>query len=176
MKNYLALKQRGDQLRRLSTVDGLTGVSNRRAFDIALDREWSRTDRSGYSLALLICDIDHFKGYNDAFGHVAGEGCLQRVASELARHARRPSDLLARYGGEEFALLLPGCALADARAIGEGVRRGVTALDIAHLDIDLQGLGEPAQRSLQSNAVLCPCVVSQAARCVFQRSWTPVSV
>jgi diguanylate cyclase (GGDEF)-like protein len=132
VKNYLALKQRGDQLRRLCTVDGLTGVSNRRAFDIALQREWSRCERSGDPLALLICDIDHFKGYNDAFGHVAGDGCLQRVASELACHARRSSDLLARYGGEEFALLLPDCAWTDVRAIGEGVLRGVSALSIAH--------------------------------------------
>lgn len=136
VKNYLALKQRGDQLHRLSTVDGLTGVSNRRAFDIALEREWSRSERSGDPLALLICDIDHFKRYNDALGHVAGDGCLQRVASELARHARRSSDLLARYGGEEFAMLLPDCAWADVRAVGEDVLRGVTALGIAHPSSD----------------------------------------
>jgi diguanylate cyclase (GGDEF)-like protein len=132
VKNYLALKQRGDQLRRLSTVDGLTGVSNRRAFDIALQREWARGERNGDPLALLICDIDQFKRYNDSLGHVAGDGCLRRVAAELARHARRSSDVVARYGGEEFAMLLPNCDWPDARAIGEGVLRDVSALGIAH--------------------------------------------
>jgi diguanylate cyclase (GGDEF)-like protein len=132
VKNYLSLKRQGDRLRRLSTVDGLTGVSNRRAFDTALELEWSRSDRTGDPLALMICDIDHFKGYNDAVGHVGGDGCLQRVARELARHARRAADLVARYGGEEFVLLLPDCATADARAIGEGVLHGVSSLRIAH--------------------------------------------
>ncbi len=132
VKNYLALKQKGDQLRRLSAIDGLTGVANRRAFDIALEREWSRSDRSGDPLALMLCDIDHFKGYNDAVGHVLGDSCLQHVARELVRHARRTADLVARYGGEEFVLLLPDCTKADARAIGEGVLQGVSSLGIAH--------------------------------------------
>ena len=132
VRNYIALKQQGDRLRRLSTVDGLTGVPNRRAFDMALEREWSRSGRSGEPLALMICDIDHFKAYNDALGHVVGDGCLRRVAQELARHARRSPDLAARYGGEEFVLLLPDCASAGALAIGEGVLRGVSALGIEH--------------------------------------------
>ena len=132
LKNHLALKQQSDQLRRLSAIDGLTGVANRRAFDIALEREWSRSDRSGDPLALLLCDVDHFKGYNDAVGHVLGDSCLQRVARELARHARRTADLVARYGGEEFVLLLPDCTRADARAIGLNVLDGVSALGIAH--------------------------------------------
>ena len=132
VKNYLALKQQGDQLRRLSAIDGLTGVSNRRAFDIALERDWSRSDRSGDPLALVLCDVDHFKRYNDAVGHVFGDSCLQRVARELARHARRTGDLVARYGGEEFALLLPDCTSDDARAISQSVLHGVSALAIAH--------------------------------------------
>ena len=132
VKNYLALKKQGDQLRRLSAIDGLTGVSNRRAFDIALEREWSRSDRTGDPLALMLCDVDHFKAYNDAVGHVLGDSCLQRVAREVALHARRTGDLVARYGGEEFVLLLPDCTSADARAIGQSVLHGVGALGIAH--------------------------------------------
>jgi diguanylate cyclase (GGDEF)-like protein len=132
VKNYIAIKRQGDRLLRLVTVDGLTGVSNRRAFDMALEREWSRSGRSGDPLALMICDIDHFKAYNDALGHVAGDGCLRRVALELAHHARRLPDLAARYGGEEFVLLLPDCASEDALRIGEGVLRGVSALGIEH--------------------------------------------
>ena len=96
MRNYIALKKQGDRLRELSTTDGLTGVSNRRVFDIALEREWAHGGRSGDPLALMICDIDHFKGYNDALGHVAGDDCLRRVAQELARHTRRSQDLVAR--------------------------------------------------------------------------------
>ena len=132
VRNYIALKQQGERLRQLSTTDGLTGVPNRRGFDIALEREWAHSGRSGDPLALIICDIDHFKGYNDALGHVAGDDCLRRVAQELVRHARRSQDLAARYGGEEFVLLLPGCAGTDALGIGEGVRRGVSALGIEH--------------------------------------------
>jgi diguanylate cyclase (GGDEF)-like protein len=132
VSNYIALKQQGDLLRRLGTVDGLTAVPNRRALDAALEREWSRSGRSGEPLALMVCDIDHFKGYNDTFGHVAGDECLRRVAQELASHARRSPDLAARFGGEEFVLLLPECASAGARAIGEGVLRGVSALNIPH--------------------------------------------
>jgi diguanylate cyclase (GGDEF)-like protein len=132
VRNYITLKRQGDRLRRLVTVDGLTGVSNRRAFDIALEREWSRSGRGVGPLALMICDIDHFKGYNDALGHVAGDDCLRRVALELARHLRRLPDLTARYGGEEFVLLLPECGSADALRIGEGVLRGVSALGIEH--------------------------------------------
>lgn len=134
VRNYIALKKQGDRLRQQSTTDGLTGVFNRRFFDISLEREWAHSGRSGDALALMICDIDHFKGYNDALGHVAGDDCLRRVAQELARHARRAQDLAARYGGEEFVLLLPGCAREHALIIGEDVLRGMSALGIEHPD------------------------------------------
>ena len=99
VRNYIALKRQGDRLLRLVTVDGLTGVSNRRAFDMGLEREWSRSGRSDDPLALMICDIDHFKAYNDALGHVAGDACLRRVALELARHVRRLPDLAGEWHG-----------------------------------------------------------------------------
>jgi diguanylate cyclase (GGDEF)-like protein len=133
VRNYLALKQQGDLLRRLSTIDGLTGVANRRAFDIALNREWSRARRGGEPIALLMCDIDDFKAFNDNYGHLAGDACLHDVATELARHTRRAGDLVARYGGEEFAVLLPNCTPNDARALGAAIVAGVAALGIAHV-------------------------------------------
>ncbi len=132
VRNYLSLKRQGDQLRRLSTVDGLTGVANRRAFDIALNREWARARRSGEPIALLMCDIDDFKPFNDRYGHLAGDTCLHDVATELARHTRRAGDLVARYGGEEFAVLLPNCSPDDAQHLGEGLVAAIATLGIAH--------------------------------------------
>jgi diguanylate cyclase (GGDEF)-like protein len=132
VRNYLALKRQRDQLRQLSTVDGLTGVANRRAFDIALNREWARARRSGEPIALLMCDIDDFKQFNDSYGHLAGDACLHDVAAELLRHTRRAGDLVARYGGEEFAVLLPNCSSADARTLGESIVVTVAALAIPH--------------------------------------------
>ncbi|MET0517214.1 MAG: diguanylate cyclase, partial [Burkholderiaceae bacterium] len=93
------------RLAQLVHQDGLTGIANRRHFDAALDNEWLRARRSGAALALLMLDVDQFKQYNDAFGHLAGDDCLRRVAALLPEMARRPGDLAARFGGEEFAVV-----------------------------------------------------------------------
>jgi diguanylate cyclase (GGDEF)-like protein len=132
VRNYLALKRQRDHLQRLSAVDGLTGLANRRSFDAALAQEWARCWRSGDPMALLMCDVDHFKQYNDHYGHPAGDACLRSVAAVLGGFARRPGDVAARYGGEEFALLLPGCAAADALAIAERVIAALRALHLPH--------------------------------------------
>lgn len=97
-----------------SSMDKLTGLANRRRFDEALATEWQRAARSGTPLSLLMIDIDHFKLFNDNYGHVAGDGCLRRVASVLERCVRRAGEMAARYGGEEFVLLLPGADMAYA--------------------------------------------------------------
>ncbi len=112
---------------RLSSTDGLTGIANRRSFDEALAQEWARALRKGTSLALLMCDLDRFKEYNDTHGHPAGDRCLQRAAAVLAQQARRPGDVAARYGGEEFVLLLPETSLEDACAIAEDLRARIRA-------------------------------------------------
>ena len=96
-----------DQLERISLTDGLTGLANRRHFDQHLAQEWARAQREGTSVALVMIDIDHFKNYNDEYGHPAGDQCLRRVAEALQGIAQRPLDLVARYGGEEFAIILP---------------------------------------------------------------------
>jgi diguanylate cyclase (GGDEF)-like protein len=132
VRNYLALKQQGDQLRRWSMVDGLTGLANRRAFDVELDQEWARAAKSGESLALVLCDIDYFKRFNDVYGHPAGDACLQSVAAALRGGATSPRAVAARYGGEEFALLLPGLAGADATQVAESICAAVSALDVPH--------------------------------------------
>ncbi|MDX8125863.1 diguanylate cyclase [Methylomonas sp. OY6] len=132
VSNYLALKRQTDELRMLSMQDGLTNIANRRAFDKALSREWQRACRSGHSLSLIMLDIDFFKSYNDRYGHLAGDDCLRAVANCLARHVKRPSDVVARYGGEELAVLLPGCGLEEAYDIAESIRQEVSRLRIAH--------------------------------------------
>jgi diguanylate cyclase (GGDEF)-like protein len=117
----------------LSQTDALTGLANRRAFDLRMADEVSRASRHGIPLALLLVDVDHFKRYNDRHGHPAGDACLRRVAAVLLEHGRRPTDLVARIGGEEFALLLPHEEVAGALALAESCVRAVDAANIAHL-------------------------------------------
>lgn len=120
------------KLETLAVVDGLTGLANRRRFDERLLEEWSRAYREKTSLGLLMIDIDHFKAFNDTYGHQAGDECLHTVAVVLAGEAQRPSDLAARYGGEEFAILLPNTDAAGCARIGERIRRAIRETAIAH--------------------------------------------
>ncbi len=129
---HLRLKRATDELRRLSMVDVLTGIANRRRFDDALDREWRRARRSAAPLALLLCDVDHFKAFNDGYGHPAGDVCLQNVAAVLAAALLRPGDLIARWDGEEFAVLLPETPRAAAEHVAQRLLGAVEALDIEH--------------------------------------------
>lgn len=121
-----------EHLQQLAYVDGLTGISNRRRFDDALRVEWRRCLRSQKPLALLMIDIDHFKAYNDQYGHLQGDACLQTVASALHGCLHRAQDLVARYGGEEFVCLLPECDLSGAQRIAEAMRQAVQALALPH--------------------------------------------
>jgi diguanylate cyclase (GGDEF)-like protein len=173
VKTHLALKQKSDQLRRLTMMDSLTGIANRRAFDDSLHLEWQRLLRHGESLSLLMIDIDYFKRYNDAHGHPAGDSCLRQVAIAIADTAKRTGDLAARYGGEEFAVILPHTGEQDARTIAERICACVRALAIAHGDspvaphvtisigvasmttagaADCQGAAGSAQSSVQDSA------------------------
>ena len=124
------------RLETLSQQDGLTGIANRRAFDHRLGMHFAQALRKREPLSLALCDVDHFKGFNDRYGHVAGDECLRRIASLLARHARRPTDLAARYGGEEFALLLPDTPGEGARAVLDGIRDELGSLAIEHAGSD----------------------------------------
>lgn len=119
VRTHLTLKYQADLLRSMVFIDGLTGVANRRRFDECLKVEWNRCRRSRIPLALFMIDIDHFKRYNDLYGHQAGDACLQKVAAILSEHAGRSYDLVARYGGEEFACLLPGIDLPTALGKGQ---------------------------------------------------------
>jgi len=121
-----------EKLEALATADGLTGLANRRRFDERFAEEWARTQRERSSLALLIIDLDHFKAFNDAYGHLAGDTCLRAVARILAEEAGRAGDLAARFGGEEFALLLPNTDSAGCTRIGERVRSALRRAAIPH--------------------------------------------
>ena len=124
------LLEHAEALRVRSYIDGLTGIANRRHFDVTLERELRRARRAGTPLALLLVDIDTFKAYNDHFGHQQGDACLTTVAQELAGLLQRPADLAARYGGEEFAAVLPETTLEQARALGEKIRAHAESLNL----------------------------------------------
>ena len=132
VRTQLRLKALADELRALATRDGLTGLANRRSFDDALTREWRRSLRSGSPLSLLMVDVDHFKLFNDHYGHPAGDACLRLVADALRSAGRRPADVMARYGGEEFALLLPETPRAGAESVARGIIDAIDSLAIPH--------------------------------------------
>lgn len=114
--------------------DKLTGIPNRRSFDASLEREWRRAQRLRVPLSLVMIDVDHFKKFNDRYGHQAGDDCLAQVARALASGPRRASDLVARYGGEEFVALLFHTPRDDAHGVAENLRRAVWALNLPHAD------------------------------------------
>lgn len=126
MKKRAAME---DEMARLAMTDGLTGLANRRRFDIVIEKEWQRAQRAQQPIALLMIDADHFKAFNDRYGHQAGDLVLCGIAWSIARHGKRASDCAARYGGEEFALILPGLSLAEAIELGERIRREIGGIE-----------------------------------------------
>lgn len=130
LRRNAELQAARDQLERISLTDGLTGLANRRHFDQHLAQEWARAQREGTSVALVMIDIDHFKNYNDEYGHPAGDQCLRRVAEALQGIAQRPLDLVARYGGEEFTIILPHTEVPTQ--VAEQCRLVVEELQLPH--------------------------------------------
>ncbi len=126
------LSRSNRELQRLSSMDGLTGLANRRQFDITLELEWQRAVRSGLALSLIFADIDFFKRFNDRYGHQSGDDCLQQVANALQKTIHRPADLVSRYGGEEFVMILPETTEEGARSVAEKALATVTQLKIPH--------------------------------------------
>jgi diguanylate cyclase (GGDEF)-like protein len=128
------IKQKRAQqiLKKYSMEDGLTGLANRRRFDDVLENEWQRAMRERQPLALIMLDIDHFKAYNDIYGHQAGDEGLKRVAACLLKNVRRAADLVARYGGEEFVVVLPNTDLEGAREVADAMHRTVREMRLPH--------------------------------------------
>jgi diguanylate cyclase (GGDEF)-like protein len=121
-----------DDLRRQAVMDALTSIPNRRYFIEQLMHELRRGERDKSLLSVIICDIDHFKGYNDKYGHLAGDHCLRTVADVLNRSLRRSSDFCARYGGEEFVVVLPNTELAGAVRVAEHLRASIADLGLSN--------------------------------------------
>jgi diguanylate cyclase (GGDEF)-like protein len=128
------LKEANRELKLISSRDGLTGIANRRYYDEYLATEWERMARDRKPLSLLMCDIDHFKKYNDAYGHLEGDACLKSVAEIINKCCKRPADLAARYGGEEFAVILPDTDIDGAKLVAELIREAINNLNIGHYD------------------------------------------
>lgn len=131
MRDITERKILEDRLAALSLTDGLTGLPNRRAFDEALDREWKRTLREGSQISLLLLDIDHFKEFNDRYGHQVGDDCLRAVSASL-KEAVRATDIIARYGGEEIVVILPSTDTAGAVEVAEKMRSAIEGLRLTH--------------------------------------------
>ncbi|RZI97915.1 MAG: diguanylate cyclase [Brevundimonas sp.] len=122
------------RLEREAVTDSLTGLANRRAFDETLEREWARAVRADTELSLILLDVDHFKPFNDRYGHHAGDACLRDVAKAIQDVVRRPGDLAARYGGEEIAVILPRTPPAGAAKVAEDLRLAIVNLAVPHSD------------------------------------------
>jgi diguanylate cyclase (GGDEF)-like protein/PAS domain S-box-containing protein len=131
-RDMTAHKDVEGKLAALATLDGLTGLANRRRFDEQLEEEWARARRDGIPLSLLLIDVDHFKKFNDQYGHQAGDRCLQSVGKVLAAVVRRPADLAARYGGEEFVMILPNTDAAGCAQLGDRIRTALREHGIVH--------------------------------------------
>lgn len=127
-----ALQLANQELQRLAHLDGLTQVANRRGFDSSLSYEWRRLTREQQPLALVLCDVDCFKRFNDTYGHQSGDECLRQVAGAIGLATKRPGDLVARYGGEEFAVILPNTPTQGALKVAKDIQRAIADLNITH--------------------------------------------
>jgi diguanylate cyclase (GGDEF)-like protein len=130
--NHIKYKKMSDRFRDMATLDGLTGIANRRRYDLFLEQEWNHAIRTQLPLSLILIDIDFFKPYNDNYGHGAGDECLKKVAKALSDTMTRATDLMARYGGEEFVCVLPDTDSEGAIKIGEALRQTIVEQNILH--------------------------------------------
>ena len=127
-----ALTEANQKLELLASLDGLTGIANRRLFDEYIETEWKRCLRWGFPLSLILIDVDFFHFYNESYGHLLGDDCLKKVAQILANTSQRATDLAARYGGEEFVIVLPHTPHESAKQLAERIQQAIAALKISH--------------------------------------------
>lgn len=132
VKELMELREDNFRLKILSVCDSLTGISNRRNFDLYMERSWKNAIRTGKPLSLIMADIDFFKAYNDNYGHLQGDECLVRVARAISYSIKRPIDFVARYGGEEFAVILPDTDSEGAIVVAEDIHKCIEELSLKH--------------------------------------------
>ncbi len=167
---YRRMSQANALLAQLASRDGLTGLANRRTFDEILATEWRRAQRLQQPLALLMLDVDHFKLYNEAYGHLGGDDCLRRVAAVIATQGARPGDLAARYGGEEFAVILPNTDATGASNLATRIRDGIAALNLVHVQSSLQrvSISIGVAVVLPHQEIQPPALIARADRALYQ--------
>ncbi|MBD2776631.1 diguanylate cyclase domain-containing protein [Iningainema tapete] len=129
---YQKLQQANQQLEYLARIDGLTQLGNRRRFDEYIEQQWKQLAREQKPLSLILCDLDYFKGYNDTYGHLAGDECLVQIAAAINSAVKRSADLVARYGGEEFAVILPNTDETGAVQVATAIQNQVRQLQLEH--------------------------------------------
>ena len=134
----VSLAEANVRLNSLNSMDGLTGIANRRGFDEKLAEEWNRAQRARQGISLLMIDVDYFKRYNDCYGHLRGDICLKQVAAALQRLATRPGDVVARYGGEEFAIVLSGTDTRQAKVIAQEALQAIWELNVPHANSEIE--------------------------------------
>jgi diguanylate cyclase (GGDEF)-like protein len=161
------LKAANQELKRISNTDGLTQIANRRCFDRQLAREWRRLQREQQPLALILCDIDYFKQFNDTYGHPIGDTCLVAVAQALQGCLKRPADLVARYGGEEFVVLLPNTELAGAIEVVEQMQGAIAALELADTPAPHLTLSFGIHIAVPQSATQAATALAQADRALY---------
>lgn len=132
VRTHLTLKSQSDLLKQWVYIDGMTGIFNRRYFDERLQAEWARAARQRTPLSVIMMDVDHFKRYNDHYGHQQGDECLRQVAQTIREALKRPGDLVARYGGEEFVCLLPETDLMGAVNVAANIRLAIHDMQRPH--------------------------------------------
>ncbi len=128
----LELEEKNQTLKMLSVTDSLTGLANRRLFDMTIQKEWSRSIRTNEILSLVMCDVDMFKQFNDTYGHQLGDDCLKTISRVLKEFSKRGGDVAVRYGGEEFCLILPNTDLNKAIHIAQAIREAIEKEKIPH--------------------------------------------
>ncbi len=158
-------------MERRAAVDGLTEIANRRSFDERIKNEWKRLCRDKTPLSLILCDIDHFKLYNDNYGHQAGDDCLRAVAKAMSSLLKRPADLVARYGGEEFGVILPNTHFQGAALVAETIREGVQLLKIPHAHSatsDYVSLSLGVSSTVPSHELSAEILISTADKALYE--------
>ncbi len=169
VNTQIKLKLERDKLAQLASTDGLTGLANRSYFDAMLAYECARHARSGSELSLIMLDIDHFKAYNDTYGHVSGDDCLREIAHAITGAAVRATDIVARYGGEEFVLLLPETHLQGAMKLAEKIRKCISDLAMPHEHSEAKhvtaSLGVASARMLPGSVIVD--IVEEADRQLY---------